>query len=155
MAEAAATLGLVSTIIVIVDLATKLSSRLHDFYKSIGDAPKAFRDISIQLPLAQLVERVLPSPTDSLFQRTQKAVVSVQNEKEIEQMKKDIEAYKFTLTVYFSHRSCNTRANHNGIFEDQCFNVPSLKVAQFVMRKSLLEQLEASILRPQNSLNIP
>lgn len=51
MAEAAAIIGLVASIASLVDLSSKIVSRLHEFtFKSL-DIPKSFRSLWIRLPL--------------------------------------------------------------------------------------------------------
>jgi hypothetical protein len=50
MAEIAV-IGLVSSIIQIVDFGSKVVSRLNEFQSTVDEVPKTFRDIKIQLPL--------------------------------------------------------------------------------------------------------
>jgi hypothetical protein len=49
--EAAAVVGLVSTIVQFVEFATKVVDRLNDFKQSINELPKAFRKFNDLLPL--------------------------------------------------------------------------------------------------------
>jgi len=51
MAEAVAVIGLLSSIIQLVDFSSKLLGRLNDFVKTTQGVPDAFRNISVQLPL--------------------------------------------------------------------------------------------------------
>lgn len=51
MAEALAVIGILSSIIQLVDFSAKLLDRLNDFVTNARDVPDAFRNIYIQLPL--------------------------------------------------------------------------------------------------------
>ncbi|KAL8720879.1 MAG: hypothetical protein Q9225_002324 [Loekoesia sp. 1 TL-2023] len=51
MAEAAAIIGFVASIASLVDLSTKVVSRLHDFTSKSSDFPDLFRSLSTRLPL--------------------------------------------------------------------------------------------------------
>ncbi len=51
MAEAAAIVGLVASIASLIELSTKVVSRLHDFTSKTSDVPESFRSLSIRLPL--------------------------------------------------------------------------------------------------------
>jgi hypothetical protein len=51
MAEALAVVGIVSSIIQVVEFSAKVADRLNDFASSVGDIPKAFRHIQTELPL--------------------------------------------------------------------------------------------------------
>lgn len=51
MAEAAAVLGLVSSIVQLVDFSNKVIHRLHEFTSATADIPESFQSIKIQLPL--------------------------------------------------------------------------------------------------------
>jgi hypothetical protein len=51
MAEALAIIGLVSTIVQLIDFGSKIVKRLDEFQSSIDDVPKSFRDIKTVLPL--------------------------------------------------------------------------------------------------------
>ena len=51
MAEALAVVGLVASIVQLVDFSGRLVDRLKEFQSATQDLPKAFQDISIQLPL--------------------------------------------------------------------------------------------------------
>lgn len=51
MAEALATLSLVAAIVQPVDFSITIVARLEDFLSKSQEAPKAFRDICVQLPL--------------------------------------------------------------------------------------------------------
>jgi hypothetical protein len=51
MAEAAAIIGLVSSIVSLVELSTKVVSRLHEFISKASEIPESFRSLSIRLPL--------------------------------------------------------------------------------------------------------
>lgn len=51
MAEALAVVGIVSSIIQVVEFSTKVVERLNDFASSVGEVPRAFRHIQTELPL--------------------------------------------------------------------------------------------------------
>src|SRR5258707_1192430 len=51
MAEALAVIGIVSSIIQIVEFSATVVERLNDFTSSIGEVPRAFRHIQTELPL--------------------------------------------------------------------------------------------------------
>jgi N-terminal domain on NACHT_NTPase and P-loop NTPases/NB-ARC domain len=51
MAEAAAIIGLVSSIASLVELSAKVVSRLHEFTSKISEVPESFRSLSVRLPL--------------------------------------------------------------------------------------------------------
>ncbi|KEF60430.1 uncharacterized protein A1O9_01991 [Exophiala aquamarina CBS 119918] len=52
MAEAIAALGLLASILQLVDFSAKLVDRVNDVAINTRDVPETFRNISIQLPLA-------------------------------------------------------------------------------------------------------
>jgi hypothetical protein len=51
MAEALAVIGIVSSIVQIVEFSSKVIQRLDDFASSVGEVPRAFRHIKTELPL--------------------------------------------------------------------------------------------------------
>jgi hypothetical protein len=51
MAEAFAVLGIVSSIVQLVDFSSKILSRLNDFQSGVAEIPKTFQQIKIELPL--------------------------------------------------------------------------------------------------------
>jgi hypothetical protein len=51
MAEAAAVIGLVSSIASLVEISAKIVSRLHEFASKTSDVPESFRSLSDRLPL--------------------------------------------------------------------------------------------------------
>ena len=51
MAEALAVVGIVSSIIQVVEFSTKVAERLNDFASTVGEVPRAFRHIQTELPL--------------------------------------------------------------------------------------------------------
>jgi hypothetical protein len=51
MAEAIATLSLISSIIQLIEFSAKVVKRLDEFDMSLGDVPRTFRSIKIELPL--------------------------------------------------------------------------------------------------------
>jgi hypothetical protein len=59
MAEAAAAIGLVSSIASLVDLSAKVVSRVHEFAFKTSDIPESFRSLSTRLPLLKAsLERI-------------------------------------------------------------------------------------------------
>ena len=116
MAEALAVVGVVASIVQLVDFGSKVLHRLNDFQSSVGDIPKAFQHVKVELPilleilretessvrdgplsddtkqavlhvvqrchdqialLDELVEKALPTQTDSWRAKTGKAILSV------------------------------------------------------------------------------
>lgn len=51
MTEAVAIIGLVASIVTLVDLSAKVVSRLHDFTSKSSEVPESFRSLSTRLPL--------------------------------------------------------------------------------------------------------
>lgn len=51
MAEALAVVGIVSSIVQIVEFSSKVVQRLNDFASSVGKVPRAFRHIKTEIPL--------------------------------------------------------------------------------------------------------
>ena len=79
MAEAAATIGLVAAILQIADYGAKLVERVNDFRKSLDDVPKAFADISLEVPLLiNILSRTKEqAESGALDQASQDAVLPV------------------------------------------------------------------------------
>ena len=65
MAEAAAVVGLVASIASLVDISTKVVSRLHDFTSKSSDVPKSFRSLWIRLPLLTATLRHIQSQAEN------------------------------------------------------------------------------------------
>ena len=51
MAEAIAVVGVVSSIVQLVDFGSKVSQRLNDFQSSLGEIPNVFRHVKADLPI--------------------------------------------------------------------------------------------------------
>ena len=51
MAEALAVVGVVSSIVQIIDFSSKIGHRLGEFQSSLGDIPETFRRIKAELPV--------------------------------------------------------------------------------------------------------
>jgi N-terminal domain on NACHT_NTPase and P-loop NTPases len=51
MAEALAVVGIVASIVQLVDFGTKVLHRLNDFQSSRGEIPKAFQHVKVELPI--------------------------------------------------------------------------------------------------------
>ena len=79
MAEALAIVGLVSSIVQLVDFSSKIVHRLNEFHSSLDEVPKSFRDIKIELPLlVDTLERTKKQTEDGRFSKdTQEAIRSV------------------------------------------------------------------------------
>jgi hypothetical protein len=71
MAEAVAAIGLAVSILQVIDYGNKVIVRLKDFRSSIVEAPKAFRDILVQLPLIlDTLERTRQQAESEPFDKT-------------------------------------------------------------------------------------
>ncbi len=77
MAEALAAVGLASAIVQFIDFGTKIVNRLSDFSAEVGEVPKTFRLIKVQLPLI----------LDTLQQTKDQADARQVNEKSAEALK--------------------------------------------------------------------
>src|ERR1700728_3600263 len=79
MAEAIAAVGLAASILQLVDYGNKVIVRLQDFRSSIVEAPKAFREILVQLPLMlDTIERTRQQAESGAFDKaTQDALIRV------------------------------------------------------------------------------
>jgi hypothetical protein len=79
MAEAIAALSLAASIIQVVDYGTRVVARLKDFHSSIAEAPRAFRDLLVQLPLIlDTLERTrLQAESEAIDKSTQDALLPV------------------------------------------------------------------------------
>ena len=65
MAEAAAIIGLVASIVSLVDLSAKVVSRIHDFTSKFSDVPESFRSLCIQLPLLTVTLQHIQSQAET------------------------------------------------------------------------------------------
>jgi tetratricopeptide (TPR) repeat protein len=96
-----------------------------------------FRQITL---LEELMEKILPAPTDSVRRRALKAIVSVRKEKDVMAIQKILGRHERTLTLHFSERA---RASAISAAEDRTYyEIPSLQVSQFVGRAELLREIE-------------
>jgi hypothetical protein len=79
MAEALAIIGLVSAIVQFVDFGSKIVERLQDFYSSVNEVPKAFRDVKVELPLLlnTLKRTQAQAESGALSKETQEALLPV------------------------------------------------------------------------------
>src|SRR4051794_31627641 len=90
-----------------------------------------------------LIEKMLRNPTDSRLQQARKAIVSVFKEKDVAVIQRTLETYKSTLILHFSQGS---RAPIDiATRENTYYEIPSLRVSQFVQRVGLLEEIKASL----------
>ena len=65
MAEAAAVIGLVASIVSLVDVTAKVVSRLHEFTSKSSDVPDSFRSLWIRLPLLTATLQRIQSQADA------------------------------------------------------------------------------------------
>lgn len=65
MAEALATVSVVSSIVQLVDFSTRVVCRLEDFHSSAGEIPKSFRHIKTELPLLQTTFQQIKETIDA------------------------------------------------------------------------------------------
>jgi hypothetical protein len=65
MAEAAAIIGLISSIASLIDLSVKVVSRLHEFTSKTSDIPESFRSLSIRLPLLTAILQRIQSQAEA------------------------------------------------------------------------------------------
>lgn len=79
MAEALAIIGLVSAIVQFVDFGSKIVERLQDFYSSVNEVPKAFRDVKVELPLLldALKRTQAQAESGAVSRETQEALLPV------------------------------------------------------------------------------
>ncbi|KAK5052000.1 hypothetical protein LTR84_002804 [Exophiala bonariae] len=80
MAEAVAVIGLLSSIIQLVDFSSNLLDRLHDFVTTTKEVPDVFRNICVQLPLTtatlqRLSRRISENGLSSDEQKALQAIV--------------------------------------------------------------------------------
>ncbi|ORY14383.1 hypothetical protein BCR34DRAFT_560322 [Clohesyomyces aquaticus] len=79
MAEALAVVGVVASIVQLVDFSTRVVSRLDEFYSVAKEVPKSFRDIKTELPLLATTLEQLKGAIDStsIADGSKKALVPV------------------------------------------------------------------------------
>ena len=79
MAEALVIVGLVSAIVQFVDFSSKIVDRLQDFHSSVNEAPKAFRDVKVELPLLldTLKRTQAQAESGAISRETQEALLPV------------------------------------------------------------------------------
>jgi hypothetical protein len=81
MAEALAVVGVVASIVQLVELSAKILRRLEEFQCSLGEVPKSFRHISVELPVLRNTLQQTKEAIDggSIGQETKKALLPVLN----------------------------------------------------------------------------
>jgi hypothetical protein len=79
MAEVVAAIGLVSSIVQLVEFGSKIVNRLDDFQSNVGQVPQTFRDIKNQLPLLlnTLQRTKTQAEAGDIDGDTQRAILSV------------------------------------------------------------------------------
>ena len=77
MAEALAVVGVVASIVQLVDFGSKVLLRLNDFQSSVGEIPKTFQHIKAELPvlLDTLEQTKTAIQTGSVRDETKKALL--------------------------------------------------------------------------------
>ncbi|KAI9781791.1 MAG: hypothetical protein M1816_002181 [Peltula sp. TS41687] len=90
--------------------------------------------------LDPLIEEMLVCPTDSKRRRAWKAIASFRKERDIEKIQSALELYKSTLTLHLSQRPVPPNAINAR--DHTFYEVPSLKVSQYVSRVHLMEEIE-------------
>jgi hypothetical protein len=77
MAEAIAVVGVVASIVQLVDYSSKVLHRLNEFQSRVGEVPKPFRHIKAQLPVLQDTLQQTKKGIDAGFVRdeTRKALI--------------------------------------------------------------------------------
>jgi hypothetical protein len=79
MAEALAVVGVVSSIVQLVDFGSKVLQRLHEYQTAVGEIPKSFRAIKRELPilLDTLEQTKSAAKNDTLREETRLALLPV------------------------------------------------------------------------------
>jgi len=82
MAEALAVVGVVSSIVGLVDFGSKVLHRLNDFQSNRGDRPETFKHVKDELPilLETLYQTKVAVEKGSIKEETKKALLRVVNE---------------------------------------------------------------------------
>jgi len=85
----------------------------------------------------------LPAENDSFAQKAKKVVKSIRSEKAIEDIERTHEAYKSTLTLYFSHLSIMAPGDSvvDAKVKPGYYEVPAMAVHHFVGRTYLLDTI--------------
>ncbi|KAI9859671.1 MAG: hypothetical protein M1813_006602 [Trichoglossum hirsutum] len=109
-----------------------------------------FRQVTL---LGGLIERILPTLADSTFRRTWKAIASVRKEREIVMIQRTLETYKSTLMLHFSQGTKASTAL--AVRENAYYEIPSLRVSQFVERLELLEEIKTSFTNTATNASRP
>ncbi|KAI9689234.1 MAG: hypothetical protein M1822_000972 [Bathelium mastoideum] len=79
MAEAFAIVGIVSSIVQLVDFGSKVLARLHEYQTTLGEIPKSFRVVKRELPILidTLEQAKFTAENDTLRQETKVALLPV------------------------------------------------------------------------------
>lgn len=85
----------------------------------------------------------LPIENDSFAQKAKKVVKSIRSEKAIEDIQRTLEAYRSTLTLYFSHLSIMAPGDSvvDAKVKPGYYEVPAMAVHHFVRRTYLLDAI--------------
>jgi len=141
MAEALAVIGIIANFAAVVDVGTKILSRLHEYMDASTRIPKAFQGIAVDLPLVldtvsrtsdqakagavsettlrklepivdrcqkmieelgDLLIKLVPKEKDSVWRRGKKMVLSLTQEKDVNEIASGIQKLVWTLTYYQS-----------------------------------------------------
>ena len=140
----------------LVDIMTRIKKRCEDGYLAT-DAQYALLD-TVEGCLKQitlldgLIEKMLPTSTDSTVERARKVVASIRKEKNVAAIQTTLRRYEGTLTLYFSEKSGASTAN-TACESDNCkatatgnakayFLVPFDKDLQFVGREDIIANID-------------
>ncbi|KAH0551387.1 hypothetical protein GP486_007398 [Trichoglossum hirsutum] len=142
---------------VIVDIMTRIEKRCGGSSLTADEQHRlshvvdgCFRQVTL---LNGLIEKMLPNLTDSKWQRTRKAIASIRKEKVIAVIQRTLETYKSTLTLHFSQGA--RASTFSAIRECAYYEIPSLRVSQFVERVELLEKIKASFANTTTNTSYP
>ena len=97
------------------------------------DAVNGFmRQIDI---LNKLIDETLPTPTDSKFTRTRKAIASLRVDKKVQAIEQRLSSYKSLLTLKFASQSIYTNQSTSESDKKVTYNVPPRQASCFIGRK--------------------
>ncbi|KAG9229203.1 hypothetical protein BJ875DRAFT_547149 [Amylocarpus encephaloides] len=190
MSEALAVIGIVSSIIQLVDFSSKVVKRLDDLAASVGEVPRAFRHIKTELPLIteslrriknqartggldkktidavdlvikdcqgeimrleSILDRMVPSAEASKWERRRKALLSLTEDKHVEEIAKSLGRYVQVLTLHLVARPPDVDLQPPPTYgaSDPTRNtsftlIPFDRNAKFVEREYIFKQIDKS-----------
>ncbi len=111
----------------------KLSSAVEGFHQSISQ-------------LDNLLTKLLPASSDSLCSKMKRAIASINKEKEIEKIQKELDSYSITFTLHFeSHRPDISTASTTRGDTYTYYEVPSLQVSHYIERPDLFRSIQEGL----------